>query len=134
MHFKQQRSGTIAALSDHNVDNDSINIESHNNDSTIVQDGHTQFMYLNMIISNKRITALLDSGSAINIISKSLFDVISASDLINFQSSNTKITLANDQNVSIYGTASIKVQNHVSGQSNLVFISIRQFYSAYRYV
>ena len=32
--------------------------------------------------------------------------------------------MANDQNVSIYGTASIKVQNHVSGQSNSVFVYI----------
>ena len=44
MSFKQTRSETGAALSDHiHVDND-ISIESNNTDSNIVQDRHTQFM------------------------------------------------------------------------------------------
>lgn len=60
-------------------------------------------------ISNHKISALIDTGSSINVISVQLYNSIPDSFKTKFTATNEYIILANNQRVQIYGTADIKV-------------------------
>lgn len=60
-------------------------------------------------IANQEISALIDTGSSINVMSSQLFNSIPDSMKSEFSATSDKITLANNQTVQIYGTAKVKI-------------------------
>ncbi|CAG2204834.1 unnamed protein product [Mytilus edulis] len=70
-------------------------------DSTFV----CKFLYMPVRIANQEISALIDTGSSINVMSSQLFNSIPDSMKSEFSATSDKITLANNQTVQIYGTA-----------------------------
>lgn len=62
-------------------------------------------MYLNYIIGQTTVAALLDSDSSINIISRQLYDVIPDRSKFDFQPSDDEIIMADNFSVSVEGTA-----------------------------
>lgn len=54
------------------------------------------FMYLHCIVGHLRVTALLDSGSSINIISRSFYDTIPDLYKSDFHESDEKIVMADN--------------------------------------
>lgn len=84
------------------------------------------FMYLNVFVHNMPLTALLDSGSSINVMSKSYFKSVPHSEKMDFSLCREDLVLANNQSVAIYGTARIRVRKslHDNGHFILVYILI----------
>ncbi|CAG2209064.1 unnamed protein product [Mytilus edulis] len=74
-------------------------------DSTFV----SKFLYMPVRIANLEISALIDTGSSINVMSSQLFNSIPDSMKSEFSAKSDKITLANNQTVQIYGTAKVKI-------------------------
>ncbi|CAG2185803.1 unnamed protein product [Mytilus edulis] len=74
-------------------------------DSTFV----CKFLYMPVRIANQEISALIDTGSSINVMSSQLFNSIPDSMKSEFSATSDKITLANNQTVQIYGTAKVKI-------------------------
>ena len=62
-----------------------------------------------MQIANFKISALIDTGSSINVISSQFFNSLPDSVKSNFIDTNNRITLANNQTIKIHGTASVKI-------------------------
>lgn len=83
-------------------------------------------MYLNINLGDRRVTALLDSGSAINIISKDLFDSISPTCLLCYDNCTDLVLHANNQTVCVYGTAKIKFCLRDSSNVQIVSLYILQ--------
>jgi hypothetical protein len=82
-----------------------------------------KLVYLPVSIGSVSVSALLDSGSTINIVSSKFYDSLgssSKSGILNSQ--NSKVTLANGQNVNVLGAARIKLQITKTEQS--VFIPV----------
>lgn len=67
-------------------------------------------MYLNIIIGQLHVTALLDTGSAINIMSKSCFDSLAPFTVVEYVECHDNLLLANNQSVTVSGTANIKLR------------------------
>ena len=67
------------------------------------------FMYLSCIVGQCKVTALLDSGSSINIVSRSFYDSIPESSRFDFQQTDEKIVMADNGSVAIDGTARIQL-------------------------
>lgn len=65
------------------------------------------FMYLNCQIGHTTVTALLDTGSSINIISRQFYEIIPDGCKMDFQPSDDQIVLADNFSVSVYGTARV---------------------------
>ena len=80
-------------------------------------------MYLELQIGNRNVTALLDSGSAINILSKSFYDSIPQSCILEYQECADSLILANNTTVTVYGTAVVKV-SQVNSKSSSVTVYI----------
>jgi len=68
-----------------------------------------KFLYLPVQIANFKISALIDTGSSINVISSQFFNSLPDSVKSNFIDTNNRITLANNQTITIHGTASVKI-------------------------
>ena len=84
-----------------------------------------EFMYMPVNIKGMQVAALLDTGSSINIISKSLFDKLPHNGKFNFRSgSEQTVNLANNQSVCIFGTASILVQTPCSSRVHSISVYI----------
>ena len=81
-------------------------------------------MYLCCYIGCITVTALLDSGSSINIVSQDFYDFLPESCKSNFQLSNEVICLANNQSVSVIGTATVKFRPVSSNKSHDIFVYI----------
>ncbi|CAC5398333.1 unnamed protein product [Mytilus coruscus] len=64
-----------------------------------------KFLYMPVQIANLEISALIDTGSSINVMSSQLFNSIPDSMKSEFSAASDKITFANNQAVQIYGTA-----------------------------
>ena len=72
-----------------------------------------QFMYISVIFGELKIAALVDTGSSINVISKSLFDSISDRYKISFeQLPDSEIRLANNDKIQILGVAKMHTIIH----------------------
>ncbi len=80
------------------------------------------FMYLNVILGHKHVTALLDTGSAINLISLPLYKSIRENIKSDFQPSDSNIVLANNQSINMYGTVSIQLRTSGSECHNILCI------------
>jgi hypothetical protein len=86
-----------------------------------------EFLYMDVNIHGMKVTALLDTGSSINIISKELFDKLPLQSKFHFRSSDEqKVKLANNQSVYIFGTASISVQTPCSSGNHTMLVYILQ--------
>ena len=94
-----------------------------NIDIPVVHDHHS-FMYLQIQVGCLSVTALLDSGSAINIFSKSFFDSIPQSSILQYQESTDSLILANNSTVTVCGTAVVKISQINSSKSNSVTVHI----------
>ena len=68
-----------------------------------------KFLYLPVKIANIEVSALIDTGSSINILSSQLFNNIPDSFIARFKASSDKITLANNQSIKILGAWDIKI-------------------------
>ncbi|CAC5421039.1 unnamed protein product [Mytilus coruscus] len=69
----------------------------------------SKFLYMPVRIANLEISALIDTGSSINVMSSQLFNSILDSMKSEFSATSDKITLANNQTVQIYGTDKVKI-------------------------
>ena len=82
-----------------------------------------KLVYLPVSIGSVSVSALLDSGSTINIVSSKFYEGLGSSFKSNiFASSSSKVTLANGQHVNILGAARIRMQITKTEQS--VFIPV----------
>ena len=76
------------------------------------------FMYLHCIVGHSWVTALLDSGSSINIVSRIFYDTIPEPYKSDFRKNDETIVMADNGSVAIDGTASIQIctpkkKNHI---------------------
>ena len=70
-------------------------------------------MYISLLFGELRVAALADTGSSINVISKSLFDSISDHYKISFeQLLDAQIRLANNEKIQIYGIVKLRTVIH----------------------
>ena len=83
-------------------------------------------MYMPVDICGIKVAALLDTGSNVNIISKSLFQRLPVQSKSCFVPSvgHQSVTLANGNSIDIVGTARIKVQTPCSNESHNIFVDI----------
>lgn len=88
----------------------------------VVKDSY--FLYLNLFLGGNRITALLDSGSSINVLAKGVYDCLSPSLIVDFQPNSDNIVIANGHSVDIWGTASIKICQSPSGKPDIMLVHI----------
>ena len=100
--------------SDNSVDDklfDNLKVDSHG----------SNFLFMSVVIGNMKVSALLDTGSSINLISKYLYDRIpgSCKSLIdtNLQS---LITLANNSQVNVEGQCHVKVKLGKYGEKHRI--------------
>ena len=123
---KQPGSGTGARLSGltTNISQDTpcVNHSATPEDAKIVFDKN--FMYLNIFVGNIPLTALLDSGSSINVMSVNLFQSIPSSDQTDFSPCDEDIILANNQTVNVQGTAKIKLRNSLHDRGYFIVVHI----------
>lgn len=83
------------------------------------------FMYMDVIIKGTKVTALLDTGSSINIISKSLYEKLPSQNKSSFRSCGEQtVKLTNNQFVRVFGTASILMQAPCSPTEHSIFVYI----------
>lgn len=82
----------------------------------------SRFMYLNTNVGCLPVTALLDTGSDINIISKQLYDTLPQSAISDFEVCQSKVVVVNNYSVNVFGTANIQLHNSGKFQSVLVYI------------
>ncbi|CAC5409809.1 unnamed protein product [Mytilus coruscus] len=68
-----------------------------------------KFLYMPVRIANLEILALIDTGGSMNVMSSQFFNSIPDSMKFEFSATNDKISLANNQIVQIYGTATVKI-------------------------
>ena len=85
--------------------------ESCKNDDFMRSDCSTShnFMYLHCIVGKAKVTALLDSGSSINIISRSFYDSVPETFKFDYQECAEMITMADNASIAVDGTASIQL-------------------------
>lgn len=88
---------------------------SIDNTDHVYSTDHT-FMYLNVLIGCQPITALLDSGSSINIVSKSLYELLPHSVLSCFANFTERVLVANNGSVKIFGTVNMRMRYTESGK------------------
>ncbi|CAC5380148.1 unnamed protein product [Mytilus coruscus] len=90
-------------------DNDTSEFYSDNENFSIAQTD-SKFIYLHVKFHSVQVAALLDSGSSINIMSTSLYNSIpqACKSMIDVNNGDN-IKLANDQNVQVKGTATVKM-------------------------
>ncbi|CAC5394396.1 unnamed protein product [Mytilus coruscus] len=90
-------------------DNDTSEFYSDNENFSIAQTD-SKFIYLHVKFHSVHVAALLDSGSSINIMSTSLYNSIpqACKSMIDVNNGDN-IKLANDQNVQVKGTATVKM-------------------------
>ena len=108
---KPVRPGNDAHLSGLDTTDVTSADESSSNDDFMRKDysmSHN-FMYLHCIVGQCKVTALLDSGSSINIVSRSFYDSIPESSRFDFQQTDEKIVMADNGSVAIDGTARIQL-------------------------
>ena len=72
-------------------------------------DKFSKFLYLPVKIANLEVSALIDTGSSINVISQQFYNTIHDSYKSRFIPGSDKITLANNQSIQVYGTSDIKI-------------------------
>ncbi|MCG8047543.1 MAG: reverse transcriptase family protein, partial [Candidatus Thiodiazotropha endolucinida] len=82
------------------------------------------FMFLPVTFSSKQISALLDTGSSINLMSQELFDNISSRNKMRVEYCNESIVLANNQEVSINCVAEVSAV--ISGQQQSFTVYVLQ--------
>ncbi|CAG2215851.1 unnamed protein product [Mytilus edulis] len=90
-------------------DNDTSEFYSDNENFSIARTD-SKFIYLHVKFHSVQVAALLDSGSSINIMSTSLYNSIpqACKSMIDVNNGDN-IKLANDQNVQVKGTATVKM-------------------------
>ena len=119
---KQQGSERGAQLSDLN-EQKHVNSASHDDNITVTNN----FMYLNVFVGDRPLTALLDSGSSINVMSLSYFQSIPFSEKSEFSKCDENVVLANNHSVKIFGTAQVRVRKTISSSGgHFVFVYILQ--------
>ncbi|CAG2237804.1 unnamed protein product [Mytilus edulis] len=98
-------SGSFSGYSD----NDTSEFYSDNENFSIARTD-SKFIYLHVKFHSVQVAALLDSGSSINIMSTSLYNSIpqACKSMIDVNNGDN-IKLANDQNVQVKGTATVKM-------------------------
>ena len=82
------------------------------------------FIFLPVKFSSKQISALLDTGSSINLMSQELFDNISPRNKLQIEYCNESIVLANNQEIGINCVA--KVSAVISGQQQSFTVYVLQ--------
>lgn len=92
---------------------DHVSANSSTVSSTMTSDNQN-FMYLHVGFSSKQISALLDTGSSINLMSQELFDSISTKHKLQVERCDESIVLANNQTIAINCVAEISAV--ISGQ------------------
>lgn len=86
------------------LDRDNIDSDNKHAQNIICMN---EYMYLNVIIANLLVTALLDTGSSINVMSLHFYNWIPHENKFNFHCSGDTVVLANNQNVDISGTVDV---------------------------
>ena len=81
-------------------------------------------MFMDINLQGLKVTALLDSGSSVNVISKSLFDKLSHNCRYFSPCVNQTITLANGSNVQIVGTAKIIIETECTPRKHTILVYI----------
>ena len=102
-NIKQERPGSGAHLPGLTAEQNTCKPPELRTDFTLQH----SFMYLNCTIGQTTVSALLDSGSSINIISRQFYDVIPDRSKFDFQPSDD-IIMADNFSVSVEGTARIQ--------------------------
>lgn len=75
-----------------------------------------QFLYINVFFNDRKVAALLDSGSSINIMSKTLFDSIHEQHKLSFERLQcSEIRLANNETIRVSGVATIELDIEAQG-------------------
>lgn len=73
------------------------------------------FMYMDVLVKGTKVATLLDTGSSINIISKSLYEKLPSQNKSSFRSCGEQaVKLANNQFGRVFSTASILMQTPCS--------------------
>lgn len=106
---QQSRSPSNIKKSCNNVQIDEYNISNTEYSSDDEIESVPKFLYMHVKISNLEISALIDTGSSINVMSQQCYNSIPDPHTSNFKSASETITLANNQCVNIFGTSDIKI-------------------------
>lgn len=106
---QQSRSPSSIKKSCNNVEIDEYNISNTEYSSDDEIESVPKFLYMHVKISNLEISALIDTGSSIKVMSQQSYNSIPATHKSNFKSPFETITLANNQCVIIFGTSDIKI-------------------------
>lgn len=92
--------------------------------SDIVTSVESNLLYLHVYIGSKPLTALLDSGSTINVVSHTCYQFIPSSEKQNFVPCSDRIILANGDFVQIDGTALVRISNSSTEKGQFVMVYI----------
>ena len=79
-------------------------------DDNFNDENESKFIYMPVKINHLSVAALIDSGSSINIVSQSFYNLIPDTCKSMIQPISEKIVLANNQCVNIIGKCNIKIQ------------------------
>ena len=83
------------------------------------------YLFLPVDIFNLKVSALLDSGSSVNIISNSFFKRLPVSVQSTLRSCNhDTLTLANNQNIQVLGTARIPIKTPLSKEKHNIIVYV----------
>ena len=108
-----------------NLDSNSLSEKDSETDTEhlISDKKRSKFLYLTVRFDSQRVSALVDTGSSVNIISEQLYNSLPYSKKFNFKSDvSDSIVLANNEKVAIVGTAVVKM--NISGVNHNVFTYI----------
>lgn len=130
--FKLGRPGSTAELPGLDIPPTTGDIGTKRNDfpqgsikqPDIVTSVESNLLYLHVHIGSKPLTALLDSGSTINVISHTCFDFIPHTEKQEFVPCTDRIILANGDFVNIDGTARIRISHSSTGKGQFVLVYI----------
>ena len=85
------------------------NLLSTDDTSSENSENFSKCLYMAVKIANLEVSALIDTGSSVNVMSQQFFNTIPDSYKSKFNASMDKITLANNQSIQIYGISDVKI-------------------------
>lgn len=105
-------------------DSGDTNCSVSGSDKSILVTSDNSFMYLNVFVGCQQVTALLDAGSSVDIVSRALYEHLTHSVVSNFTLCDDKVVLANNTTIKIFGTANVLVRNSELSKPYAIFVYI----------
>ena len=94
-------------------DNDCTSTDSDDSDNPV-----DRLMFLPVSIANLKVSALLDSGSSLNVLSESMLAAIQQRATVQVNPTQfPKMTVASDHQVTILGTVKVKISSQFGSRS-----------------